>query len=203
LGIDMRRQPLPVVPAAHYQCGGVQVNREAETNIYGLLAIGEVSCTGLHGANRLASNSLLEAVVYAERAATTAKKVLSERGAADRLRVPQWDTGQAGDPDEQVVVSQSWDEIRRLMWNYVGIVRSSRRLTRAQRRLQFLEAEVREDYWRFYLTPDLIELRNITTVAQLIVDSALQRRESRGLHWSIDYPELDDELAQRDTILQR
>lgn len=203
LGIDMRRQPLPVVPAAHYQCGGVQVNREAETNIYGLLAIGEVSCTGLHGANRLASNSLLEAVVYAERAAKTAQKVLSERGAADRLRVPQWDTGQAGDPDEQVVVSQSWDEIRRLMWNYVGIVRSSRRLTRAQRRLQFLEAEVREDYWRFYLTPDLIELRNITTVAQLIVDSALHRRESRGLHWSIDYPELDDELAQRDTVLQR
>lgn len=203
LGIDMRRQPIPVVPGAHYQCGGVQVNRDAETNIYGLLAIGEVSCTGLHGANRLASNSLLEAVVYAERAAATALKVLQERGVADQLRVPQWDTGQAGDPDEQVVVSQSWDEIRRLMWNYVGIVRSNRRLLRAQRRLQLIETEVREDYWRFLLTPDLIELRNITTVAQLIVSSALQRRESRGLHWSIDYPELDDELAERDTVLQR
>ncbi len=203
LGIDMRRQPIPVVPGAHYQCGGVQVNRDAETNIFGLLAIGEVSCTGLHGANRLASNSLLEAVVYAERAATTALKVLAERGGADQLRVPQWDTGQAGDPDEQVVVSQSWDEIRRLMWNYVGIVRSNRRLLRAQRRLQLIETEVREDYWRFLLTPDLIELRNITTVAQLIVTSALQRRESRGLHWSIDYPELDDEQGQRDTVLQR
>ena len=203
LGIDMRSQPIPVVPGAHYQCGGVQVNRNAETSLYGLLAIGEVSCTGLHGANRLASNSLLEAVVYAERAAASALRILKERGGADQLRVPQWDTGTAGDPDEQVVVSQSWDEIRRLMWNYVGIVRSNRRLLRAQRRLQLIETEVREDYWRFLLTPDLIELRNITTVAQLIVSSALQRRESRGLHWSIDYPDVDHEWADRDTVLQR
>lgn len=207
LGIDMRKEPIPVVPAAHYQCGGVAVNMDGETSISGLLAVGEVSCTGLHGANRLASNSLLEAVVYARRAAAAALRVIEDRRSAgdgpDVLRVPEWDTGMAGDPDEQVVVTQSWDEIRRLMWNYVGIVRSNRRLMRAQRRLQLIEQEVREDYWRFLLTPDLIELRNITAVALLIVESALHRRESRGLHFSMDYPELDDDSELRDTVLQR
>jgi L-aspartate oxidase len=203
LGIDMRSQPIPVVPAAHFQCGGVQVNREGVSSLYGLLAIGEVSCTGLHGANRLASNSLLEGAVYAQRAAAAALRIVAERGVADRLQVPEWQTGAAVDPDEQVVVSQSWEEIRRLMWNYVGIVRSNRRLLRAQRRLHLIEQEVREDYWRFHLTPDLIELRNITAVAQLIVESALTRQESRGLHYSIDFPETDDENWLRDTVKQR
>jgi L-aspartate oxidase len=203
LGIDMARQPIPVVPAAHYQCGGVQVGLSGETNIAGLLAIGEVACTGLHGANRLASNSLLEACVYAQRAAVLAQIWLQDRSVPEDLRVPAWDTGAAGDADEQVVVSQSWDEIRRLMWNYVGIVRTTRRLLRAQRRIALIYQEVREDYWRFLLTPDLVELRNITAVAMLIVDSALARRESRGLHFIADYPDTDDDLWLRDTVLQR
>ncbi|MSP91145.1 MAG: L-aspartate oxidase [Myxococcales bacterium] len=203
LGIDMRSQPIPVVPAAHYQCGGVLTDTDGRTNIAGLFAIGEAACTGLHGANRLASNSLLEGAVMGERAAAAAATVVREDGEAEALRVPQWDTGQAGDPDEAVVVTQSWDEIRRLMWNYVGIVRSNRRLLRARRRLQLISEEVREDYWRFYLTPDLIELRNLAAVASLIVECALQRQESRGLHWSIDFPEMDDEHWRRDTVLVR
>jgi len=202
-GFDMRSQPIPVVPAAHYQCGGVQVNLEGETTIAGLFAIGEVACTGLHGANRLASNSLLEAVVYADRAAKAALRRMAEAGDTDALVLPEWDTGSAGSPDEAVVVTQSWDEIRRLMWNYVGIVRSNRRLLRAQRRLQLIQQEVREDWWRFYLTPDLIELRNITEVALLIVASALARQESRGLHYSSDYPDTDDESWLRDTVSAR
>ncbi len=203
LGIDIRTQPIPVVPAAHYQCGGVQVDQDGQTNIDRLLAIGEVSCTGLHGANRLASNSLLEGVVYAETAALHTRKLLQGPLDATELDVPDWETGSAGDADEIVVVKQSWDEIRRLMWNYVGIVRTNRRLLRAQRRLRLIEQEVREDYWRFHLTQDLVELRNITAVALLIVESALARQESRGLHWSADYPETDDEHWLHDTIRQR
>lgn len=203
LGIDLRREPIPVVPAAHYQCGGVQVDRDGQTSIEGLLAIGEVACTGLHGANRLASNSLLEAVVYADRATHKALEILATRGSARELNVPEWDTGSATNPDEQVVVTQSWDEIRRLMWNYVGIVRSCRRLLRAQRRLQLIAQEVQQDWWRFYLTPDLIELRNITAVSLLVVECALGRQESRGLHWSIDYPETDDENWARDSVTVR
>ncbi len=203
LGIDIRAQPIPVVPAAHYQCGGVQVDMQGRTNIDRLLAIGEVSCTGLHGANRLASNSLLEGVVYAESAAQHTRALLTGPRDATELDVPEWETGSAGDADEIVVVKQSWDEIRRLMWNYVGIVRTNRRLLRAQRRLRLIEQEVREDYWRFHLTPDLVELRNITAVALLIVESALSRQESRGLHWSADYPETDDEHWLHDTVRQR
>lgn len=203
LGVDMRTQPIPVVPAAHYQCGGVQVDMEGKTNIPGLLAIGEVSCTGLHGANRLASNSLLEGVVYAETAAAHTRALLAEPPDRTELDVPEWDTRSAEDAEEAVVVKQSWDEIRQLMWNYVGIVRTTRRLLRAQRRLRLIEQEVREDYWRFHLTPDLVELRNITAVALLIVESALSRQESRGLHSSTDYPETDDEGWLHDTLRQR
>ncbi len=202
LGIDMRRQPIPVVPAAHYLCGGVQVDLQGCTSIAGLYAIGETSCTGLHGANRLASNSLLEAAVYAERAAIHARTYIEQRDARD-LDVPAWETGTAQDPDEQVVVTQSWDEIRQLMWNYVGIVRTTRRLQRAERRLDLIGREVREDWWRFNLTPDLIELRNIAQVAQLIVQGALARQESRGLHWVADFPDTDDENWNRDTVIQR
>ena len=203
LGVDMRTQAIPVVPAAHYQCGGVQVDLDGRTNIPGLLAIGEVSCTGLHGANRLASNSLLEGVVYAETAAAHTRVFLEEPHDPTELDVPAWDTRSAGDDEEAVVVKQSWDEIRQLMWNYVGIVRTNRRLLRAQRRLRLIEQEVREDYWRFHLTTDLVELRNITAVALLIVESALSRQESRGLHSSADYPETDDINWLHDTVRQR
>jgi L-aspartate oxidase len=203
LGIDMRTQPIPVVPAAHYQCGGVVTDLQGRTAIAGLYAAGEVACTGLHGANRLASNSLLEGAVMGERAARAAAEFLRGDGDPETLRVPEWDTGVAADPDEAVVVTQSWDEIRRLMWNYVGIVRTSRRLLRAQRRLQLISEEVNQDYWRFKLTPDLIELRNITAVASLIVECALQRQESRGLHWAVDFPETDDAHWLRDTVLWR
>lgn len=203
LGIDMRSQPIPVVPAAHYMCGGVQVGLEGESSIAGLYAIGECSCTGLHGANRLASNSLLEGAVYAERTAEACLKFVADGEDVADLRVPDWDVGAAGDPDEQVVVTQSWDEIRRLMWNYVGIVRTRRRLLRAQRRLQLIAQEVKEDWWRFHLTADLVELRNITQVALLIVEGALARQESRGLHWVEDFPETDDVHWKHDTVTVR
>jgi L-aspartate oxidase len=205
-GIDITTQPIPVVPAAHYCCGGVVTDHEARTNLPGLLAAGEVAHTGLHGANRLASNSLLEAVVFGHRAAVVAKELLKDDDADDRAvatPVPEWDTGFAVDPDENVLVAHAWDEIRSLMWNYVGIVRSNKRLERARSRLALLEHEIREDYWNFRLTKDLIELRNIAQVAQLVVECAIQRRESRGLHYTIDYPRRDDEHWLRDTFVQR
>ncbi|MCB9740534.1 MAG: L-aspartate oxidase [Deltaproteobacteria bacterium] len=201
--IDMRRQPIPVVPAAHYMCGGVQVDADCRTTISGLLAIGEVSCSGLHGANRLASNSLLEAAVQARRAAATATALLEQGARAPHLDVPSWDVGEASSPDERVLMNQAWDEIRRLMWNYVGIVRSNRRLIRAKRRLELIYGEVREEYWRFFVSPETVELRNLATVAQLIVDSALIRQESRGLHFSLDYPDTDDDNWRHDTVLRR
>ncbi len=201
--IDLRTQPIPVVPAAHYLCGGVLVDGHGRTNIHGLLAIGETSCTGLHGANRLASNSLLEAAVYARRAAKVATDLLDAGARSSLPDLQGWDSGEAGSPDERVLMNQAWDEIRRLMWNYVGIVRSNRRLERAKRRLELLYAEVREEYWRFLVSADVIELRNLVTVSRLIVGSALIRQESRGLHYSLDYPETDDENWQRDTVLRR
>ncbi|HAR42786.1 MAG TPA: L-aspartate oxidase [Bdellovibrionales bacterium] len=206
-GIDITSQPIPVVPAAHYICGGVRVDADALTSIAGLYAIGEVACTGLHGANRLASNSLLEAVVFAHRAVEHSSSLLAQQAQSPATalhyppRLPQWDVGDAVPLEEQIDIAANWLEIRHLMWNYVGIVRSNRRLKRAQRRLELLKAEVNEYYWNYLLTKDLIELRNILTVAELIVKSALLRKESRGLHFTVDYPRTDDEGFRHDTIL--
>jgi L-aspartate oxidase len=198
-GIDITHQPIPVVPAAHYMCGGISTDLEGRTTIPGLWAIGECAATGLHGANRLASNSLLEGAVFAHRAAEALRGIDRTKALPD---VPDWDASAAASSDEAVVISQNWDELRRLMWNYVGIVRSTRRLKRAARRIAMLQEEILEYYWNYFVTRDLLELRNIATVAQLIVDGAMSRRESRGLHFTIDYPEHDDRIA-RDTVVKR
>jgi L-aspartate oxidase len=186
-GVDMAVQPIPVVPAAHYQCGGVVTDLQARTGVLRLLAAGEVACTGLHGANRLASNSLLEGLVFGRRAALAAREMVAE-ARSDRPDVPPWNPGNALDPDEGVVVTHNWDEVRRTMWNYVGIVRTSKRLERARSRLATLRHEIREYYWQYKVTPDLIELRNIADVAAMVVECARRRRESRGLHYTLDHP---------------
>jgi L-aspartate oxidase len=201
-GIDITAQPIPVVPAAHYMCGGVTTDLHGRTTLPGLWVIGECACTGLHGANRLASNSLLEGLVFGHRAALKLESQIKELRSAPLPEVPEWAIGAAAPSDEAVVVTHNWAEIRQLMWNYVGIVRSDVRLRRAARRIAVLEEEIREYYWRYLVTRDLLELRNITMVAELIVSCASSRRESRGLHFTIDYPSLDPRQA-RDTVVKR
>ncbi len=201
-GIDMTKEAIPVVPAAHYMCGGVATDMAGKTDINGLYVIGETACTGLHGANRLASNSLIEALVYAHKAAEQAIKEISapEKSLPD---LPLWDEVGATDSDEAIMVSHNWDEIRRFMWNYVGIVRSNKRLERAKSRIENIQHEIREYYWNFKISPDLIELRNIATVAELIIRCAMHRKESRGLHYNLEYPLRDDKYWKKDTIIRR
>ncbi|MEO7329246.1 MAG: L-aspartate oxidase [Minicystis sp.] len=201
-GVDITTQPIPVVPAAHYMCGGVSTDLHGRTTIPGLWAIGECAFTGLHGANRLASNSLLEGMVFGHRAALRLAAQIDELRQVTFPDVPAWQVGNAVPSDEVVVVAHNWDELRRTMWNYVGIVRSDARLRRAARRIALLQEEIREYYWKHLVTRDLLELRNIATVAELIVGSAASRHESRGLHSTIDYPETSERFAT-DTLVKR
>lgn len=200
-GIDMSRQPIPVVPAAHYFCGGVEAGVDGRTALPGLIACGEVACTGLHGANRLASNSLLEALVCANRAADALLEGPDLPSNAD-LEIPAWQSGAAVPSDEVIVVEHNWNEVRTCMWDYVGIVRTNRRLERALRRIHNLRREIRQYYLDYLVTADILELRNIADVAELVVRSAFLRRESRGLHYSLDFPARDDTQAARDTRIQ-
>ena len=202
-GIDMTADPIPVVPAAHYMCGGVATDMEGRTDLQRLYAIGETACSGLHGANRLASNSLIEALVYANAAAVQAISDLEHMDFSSTPEPPLWDEVGTVDSDEHIMVAHNWDEIRRLMWNYVGIVRSDKRLARAQRRIDTIQTEIQEYYWDFRVSADLVELRNIAVVAELIVKCAQHRKESRGLHYTIQFPKRDDRRWLKDTIVRR
>lgn len=196
-GIDITKQPIPVVPAAHYTCGGIMTNQFGMTDVEGLYAIGETAFTGLHGANRLASNSLLECIVYASSAA---KHIAGNRPQqVDLPAIPAWDESQVTDSDEDVVIAHNWDELRRFMWDYVGIVRTDKRLQRAKHRVDMLQQEISEYYSNYKVSRDLLELRNLAVVSDLIIRSAMLRKESRGLHYTLDYPEAVTE--PRDTIL--
>jgi L-aspartate oxidase len=185
LGIDITKEPIPVVPAAHYTCGGLVSDLHARTALAGLYALGEVACTGLHGANRLASNSLLECLAFSESAAED----IMATAAPAVPTLPEWDESRVTDADEEVVIAHNWDELRRSMWSYVGIVRTTKRLERARHRIELLQREINEFYSTFRVTNDLIELRNLVLTAELIVNCAQSRKESRGLHFSVDYPQ--------------
>jgi L-aspartate oxidase len=198
LGIDITRQPIPVVPAAHYLCGGVRTDEHARTNIPGLFAVGETSCTGLHGACRMASNSLLEGLVFAARAAESVREAELVRPA----RVEAWQSGDATDSDDAIVVSLNWDEIRRFMWSYLGIVRSDKRIERAKHRIELLRQEITEYYWDFKVTSYIVELRNVALLAHLIIESASRRKESRGLHYTLDYPDKDERFGVDTVVMQ-
>ncbi|MDP2245372.1 L-aspartate oxidase [Pseudomonas sp.] len=197
-GIDITREPIPVVPAAHYTCGGVVVDQSGHTDVPGLYAIGETSFTGLHGANRMASNSLLECFVYARSAAADIVQKLNDVSAPANL--PTWDASQVTDSDEDVIIAHNWDELRRFMWDYVGIVRTNKRLQRAEHRVRLLLDEIDEFYSNYKVSRDLIELRNLAQVAELMIRSAMERKESRGLHYTLDYPQQLPEA--KDTILR-
>lgn len=199
-GYNMAKEPVPIVPAAHYTCGGLMVNHAGHTDVSNLYAIGETSFTGLHGANRMASNSLLECVVYGQ---STAKDIIAQ---LDTIKsydasIPDWDESRVTDSDERVVINHNWDEVRRFMWDYVGIVRTSKRLQRARNRIDTLLAEIDEYYSNFRISSDLIELRNLAEVSRLIIRSAQQRKESRGLHYTLDYPVADPKLEKVNSIL--
>ncbi|HNE92099.1 MAG TPA: FAD-binding protein, partial [Agitococcus sp.] len=196
-GIDITKDWIPVVPTAHFTCGGVMVNLESETDIDNLYAIGETSFTGLHGANRMASNSLLECFVFAMAAAQSIEQRLSHTPPPPSC--PQWDDSQVRHADEDVIILHNWDELRRFMWDYVGIVRTDKRLERALRRIELLKVEIGEYYSNYKVSPNLLELRNLVLVSELIVRSALARKESRGLHYTLDYPQMNTDLV--DTVL--
>jgi L-aspartate oxidase len=201
--VDLTEKPIPVVPAAHYMCGGVLVDEWGCSSITNLMALGETACTGLHGANRLASNSLLEAVVFAHRAAKLVKDRIEEIRGLERIEIEPWRTGGAEILDESILVKHNWDQVRQLMWNYVGIVRRQKRLDLIQTRLSWMVKEIKEHFYDYLLTPDLVELRNLAVIADLIVQSASLRKESRGLHYILDYPEKNDRDYLRDTVLQK
>jgi L-aspartate oxidase len=196
-GIDITTDPIPVVPAAHYTCGGIIVSNDGQTDLLNLYAIGENAFTGLHGANRMASNSLLECLVYAQGAARKINQQIGQIPVPDFI--PEWDESRVGHSDEDVVISHNWDELRRFMWDYVGIVRTDKRLARAQHRIKLLQKEIQEYYSNCLITRDLLELRNLATVSELIIRCAMQRKESRGLHFTLDYPELSP--IARDTVM--
>jgi L-aspartate oxidase len=200
LGIDISKDPIPVVPAAHYSCGGIATDINGATNIKRLYAAGEVACTGIHGANRLASNSLLEAVVCGRFAAKNSIEEFNKIKNSPQ-EIPEWDSLGTRNSNEKVLVSHLWDECRRTMWNLVGIVRSESRLKLAKKRLETIIEEVEKYYWAYTITSDLIELRNISLVSKLITDSALSRKESRGLHYILEYPEKDPKLEGIDSLL--
>jgi L-aspartate oxidase len=196
-GIDITTDPIPVVPAAHYTCGGIMVSNDGQTDLLNLYAIGENAFTGLHGANRMASNSLLECLVYAQGAARKINQQVGQIPVPDFI--PEWDESRVGHSDEDVVISHNWDELRRFMWDYVGIVRTDKRLARAQHRIKLLQKEIQEYYSNCLITRDLLELRNLATVSELIIRCAMQRKESRGLHFTLDYPELSP--IARNTVM--
>jgi L-aspartate oxidase len=203
LGYDVFKDPIPVVPAAHYMCGGIVTDLDGRVELNGLYACGEVACTGVHGANRLASNSLLEAMVFSRRAGRAILRQVSADPRAELPRLPAWRTNGAVEPKEQVIFDHNWDALRRVMWDYMGIVRSDERLARAAAMVAVLREQTESDYWRYRLDADLIELRNIGLVADLIVACARRRTESRGLHYNVDHPRTNDRQFRRDTVLTR